>query len=143
MRLAALCAIALVVSAAVGASPVAADNASTRSAAMSHGWGFSEQGGEDLFRNICAGCHQPDAKGAVGAGAYPSLVADAQLVSADFMMSVLLGGLKAMPPVGDMMSDAQVADVVNYVRTHFGNSYSDAVSAADISTARRRVAPVP
>ena len=27
-----------------------------------------------------------------------------------------------MPPVGDMMSDAQVADVVNYVRTHFGNA---------------------
>jgi mono/diheme cytochrome c family protein len=143
MRLAALCAIALVVSAAVGASPVAADNASTRSAAMSHGWGFSEQSGEDLFRNICAGCHQPDAKGAVGAGAYPSLVADAQLVSADFMMSVLLGGLKAMPPVGDMMSDAQVADVVNYVRTHFGNSYEDAVSAEAVSAARRRVAPVP
>jgi mono/diheme cytochrome c family protein len=143
MRLAAPCAIALVVSAAVGAAPVAADDASTKSAAMSHGWGFSEQGGADLFRNICAGCHQPDAKGAVGAGAYPSLVADAQLASADFITSVLLGGLKGMPPVGDMMSDAQVADVVNYVRTHFDNSYSDAVSAADISTARRRVAPVP
>ncbi len=28
-----------------------------------------------------------------------------------------------MPPVGSMMSDEQVADVVNYVRTHFGNSY--------------------
>ena len=110
---------------------------------MSHGWEFSEQGGADLFRNVCAGCHQPDAKGAVGAGAYPSLVADEQLASADFMVSVLLGGLKAMPPVGDMMSDAQVADVVNYVRTHFGNSYSDAVSAADISAARRRAASVP
>jgi mono/diheme cytochrome c family protein len=39
------------------------------------------------------------------------------------------------------MSDAQVADVVNYVRTHFSNSYSDAVSAADVSAARRRTAP--
>ena len=28
-----------------------------------------------------------------------------------------------MPPLGQMMSDQQVADVVNYVRTHFGNSY--------------------
>ena len=92
--------------------------------AMSHGWEFSEQGGAELFRNVCAGCHQPDAKGAVGAGAYPSLVADDELASADFVVSVLLGGLKAMPPVGDMMSDAQVADVVNYVRTHFGNAYS-------------------
>ena len=31
-----------------------------------------------------------------------------------------------MPPIGGMMSDAQVADVVNYVRTHFGNAYPDA-----------------
>jgi mono/diheme cytochrome c family protein len=142
MRLAALRAIALIASAAIGA-PALADDASTRSASMSRGWGFSEQGGADLFRNVCAGCHQPDAKGAVGAGAYPSLVADEQLASADFITSVLLGGLKAMPPVGDMMSDAQVADVVNYVRTHFGNSYSDAVSAADVSAARRRAASVP
>jgi mono/diheme cytochrome c family protein len=138
MRLAALRVMALIAFDAAGASPVAAEDASPKSAAMSHGWQFSEQGGAELFRNICAGCHQPDAKGAVGAGAYPSLVADAQLASADFMVSVLLGGLKAMPPVGDMMSDAQVADVVNYVRTHFGNTYSGAVSAGDVAGARRR-----
>jgi mono/diheme cytochrome c family protein len=126
---------------AIGAAPVAADDASPKTAAMSHGWGFSEQGGADMFRNVCAGCHQPDAKGAVGAGAYPSLVADDELASADFVVSVLLGGLKAMPPVGDMMSDAQVAEIVNYVRTHFGNTYSDAVSAADVATARRRAPP--
>jgi mono/diheme cytochrome c family protein len=139
MRLAALRVMALIAFGAAGASPVAAEDASPKSAAMSHGWQFSEQGGAELFRNICAGCHQPDAKGAVGAGAYPSLVADQELSSADFVVSVLLNGLKAMPPVGDMMSDAQVADVVNYVRTHFGNSYSDAVSAADVSAARRRM----
>jgi mono/diheme cytochrome c family protein len=143
MKLAVLRFIALIASAAIGASPVAADDASTKSAAMSHGWGFSEQGGAELFRNVCAGCHQPDAKGAVGAGAYPSLVADEKLASADFIASVLLGGLKAMPPVGEMMSDAQVADVVNYVRTHFENFYSDAVSAEAVSAARRRAAAVP
>ena len=138
MRLVALRAIALVVSATVNA-PALADDAPANSAAMSHGWEFSEQGGADLFRNVCAACHQPDAKGAVGAGAYPSLAADKKLASTDFMLTVLLGGLKSMPPVGDMMSDAQVADVVNYVRTHFGNAYPDAISAADVSAARRRV----
>ena len=141
MRRVALGAVALVVSAAVGA-PALADDAPAKSAAMSHGWEFGEQGGADLFRNVCAACHQPDAKGAVGAGAYPSLVADKNLASSDFMLAVLLGGLKGMPPVGDMMSDAQVADVVNYVRTHFGNSYPDALSAADVTAARRR-APAP
>jgi mono/diheme cytochrome c family protein len=142
MKAALLRAIALIALSAAGASPVTADDVSPKRAAMSHGWGFSEQGGADLFRNVCAGCHQPDAKGAVGAGAYPSLVADDELASADFVLSVLLGGLKAMPPVGDMMSDAQVADVANYVRTHFGNAYPDAVSAADVAAARRQ-APSP
>jgi mono/diheme cytochrome c family protein len=137
MRLAMLRAAALVVSAAAGA-PALADDVPANSAAMSRGWEFSEQGGEELFRNVCAGCHQPDAKGAVGAGTYPSLVADEKLDSADFVMSVLLGGLKGMPSVGDMMSDAQVADVVNYVRTHFGNTYPGAVSAADVAAARRQ-----
>jgi mono/diheme cytochrome c family protein len=142
MKFVVLRAVALVVSAAFGA-PALADDVPANSAAMSHGWGFSEQGGADLFRNVCAACHQPDAKGAVGAGAYPSLVADKELGSADFMLSVLLGGLKGMPPVGDIMSDAQVADVVNYVRTHFGNSYSEAVSPTDVSAARRRAQSAP
>ncbi len=81
---------------------------------MSHGWTFGEQGGADLYSHVCAACHQPDAKGAVGAGTYPPLAGDKKLVSAGFMLDVLLGGLNGMPPLGDMMSDAQVADVVNY-----------------------------
>ena len=136
MRRVAAPAIVLVVLAAVAGPALAAD-VPANNAGMSQGWEFSEQGGADLFRNVCAGCHQPDAKGAVGAGAYPSLVADKKLVSSNFMLAVLLGGLKGMPPVGDMMSDPQVADVINYVRTHFGNSYMDPVSAADVAAARR------
>ncbi len=138
MRLVALRAIALVVSATVNA-PALADDAPANSAAMSHGWEFSEQSGADLFRNVCAACHQPDAKGAVGAGAYPSLAEDQKLASTDFMLTLLLSGPSNMPALGDMMSNAQIADVVNYVRTHFGNAYPDAISAADVSAARRRV----
>src|SRR5580692_5759530 len=133
MRRVLLCVAALVVSAF--GSPATADDAPAKTAAMSHGWKFSEQGGADLFRNVCEACHQADAEGAVGAGAYPSLVADKNLASNDFMLAVLFGGLKDMPPLGSMMSDAQVADIVNYVRTHFGNAYSDAVSAADVAAA--------
>jgi mono/diheme cytochrome c family protein len=140
MRWGLRCTAALVIAAAARL-PVAAEDAPAKSAVMSHGWEFGEQGGAELFRNVCAGCHQPDARGAVGAGAYPPLVADTKLVSGDFVVNVLLGGLKDMPPLGSMMSDAQVADVVNYVRTHFGNAYPDAVSAADVSAARRRVTP--
>ena len=136
----ALGAAGLVVSAAVGL-PALADDAPAKSPAISHGREFSEQGGADLFRNVCAACHQPDAKGAIGAGAYPSLAQDENLVSTDFMLAVLLNGQRDMPALGDMMSDGQVADVVNYVRTHFGNAYPGALSAADVAMARRRASP--
>ena len=129
--------------AAAGGAPVLADDAPVKSAPMSSGWEFTEQGGADLFGNICAACHQPDAKGAAGAAAYPPLAADKKLGSADFMLTVLFSGLRGMPPLGRMMSDEQVADVVNYVRTHFGNSYEAAISAAQVSAARRRTAPTP
>jgi mono/diheme cytochrome c family protein len=136
MRLVALRAFVLIALAAVSA-PALADDASRKSAAMSRGWEFSEQGGADLFRDVCAACHQADAKGAVGAGAYPPLAGDKKLVSTDFILIDLFRGLKGMPPVGDMMTDAQVADVINYVRTHFGNAYPGAISAADVAAARR------
>ena len=140
MRRVALAAAALVVWAAVSL-PALADDAPAKSTPMSHGWEFSEQGGADLFRNVCAACHQPDAKGAVGAGAYPPLADDKNLASAEFMLTVLFRGRKGMAPLGGMMSDAQVADVVTYVRTHFGNAYPGAVSAADVAAARQRAAP--
>jgi mono/diheme cytochrome c family protein len=127
---------ALVAAGAV-AAPAPADELSSKTAAMSRGWEFTERGGADLFNNVCAGCHQSDAKGAVGAGAYPPLAGNTKLASTDLLLGVVLGGLRGMPPVGDMMSDEQVADVANYVRTHFGNSYGP-VSAAQVATARRR-----
>jgi mono/diheme cytochrome c family protein len=36
-----------------------------------------------------------------------------------------------------MMNDGQIAAVVNYMRTHFGNDYQDVVTAADVQAARR------
>jgi mono/diheme cytochrome c family protein len=132
-----LWAIALAVSAAVR-PPGLADEAPAQNAGMSHGWEFSEQGGADLYSHVCAACHQADAKGAVGAGAYPPLADDPDLASAEFVLGVVLRGLNDMPPVGSMMSDAQVADVVTYVRTHFGNAYPGAVSPAEVAAARQR-----
>ena len=58
------------------------------------------------------------------------------LGTSGYVLSVVLGGYKAMPPVGKLMTDEQVAAVVNYVRTHFGNSYTDAVSASDVKDLR-------
>jgi mono/diheme cytochrome c family protein len=103
---------------------------------LSRGWRFDEKGGVALYTQVCAACHQLDGKGAVGAAAYPALAGDNNLASAAYVESVLLNGLRGMPPLGRLMSDDQVADVVNYLRSHFGNAYDDALSAADVHAVR-------
>jgi mono/diheme cytochrome c family protein len=97
---------------------------------------FTEQGGEQLFANVCQGCHMPDGKGAAGAGAYPSLAGNTKLEAGGYPVYVVVRGQRAMPPFGAMMSDDQVAAVVNYLRTHFGNEYRDAVTAEDVKVVR-------
>ncbi len=105
--------------------------------AFSAGYGFEEMTGEELFANVCQGCHMPDGTGAAGAGAYPSLAANRNLGASGYPVYLILNGRRAMPPFGAMMTDGQIAAVVNYVRTHFGNSYSDVVTAKDVGDARR------
>jgi len=105
-------------------------------ASMSEGWIFEERGGEAIYAHVCAACHQPDGRGAVGAGAYPALAGDKNVAQATYVLSVLLNGQRAMPAVGRMMSDAQAADVINYVRARFGDVRGDMVSAADVKAAR-------
>jgi mono/diheme cytochrome c family protein len=103
---------------------------------LSPGRQFAERGGAAIYANVCAACHQADGKGAAGAGAYPSLAGNPRLASADYALRVLLAGSNAMPPLGQMMSDEQAADVINYVRTHFGNDYRDAVTAEVVKSSR-------
>jgi mono/diheme cytochrome c family protein len=104
---------------------------------FSAGYRFVEMTGEELFANVCQGCHMPDAAGATGAGSYPSLAGNSNLEASGYPISLVVNGRRGMPPFGDMMSDGQVAAVVNYLRTHFGNSYQDAVTAKDVGDARR------
>jgi mono/diheme cytochrome c family protein len=97
---------------------------------------FTEQGGEAIYLSVCAGCHMPDGRGASGAGTYPSLADDARLAGAGYPIGMVLNGRKAMPPFGRMLTNAQVASVVSYVRTHFGNRFGEAVGDADVAAER-------
>jgi mono/diheme cytochrome c family protein len=103
---------------------------------LSEGNTFSEQTGEALYANVCAACHMDQGKGAVGAGKYPALAKNENLAAGGYAVTVVVHGYKGMPPVGQMMSDEQVAAVVNYVRTNFGNAYTDAVTVEDVASAR-------
>jgi mono/diheme cytochrome c family protein len=100
--------------------------------------------GEQIYDHICQGCHMAGGHGAVGAGAYPKLAADKNFVSWQFVALTVLNGRNGMPPFGypadqspqaraGHLSDAQIADVVNYVRSHFGNAYQATVTARQVS----------
>jgi len=124
--------IALVTSLALATAAVAQDDRT-----FSSGYRFVEMTGEELFANVCRGCHMPDAAGATGAGSYPSLAGNSNLEAAGYPILIVVNGRRGMPPFGDMMTDGQVAAVVNYLRTHFGNNYQDVVTARDVRDARR------
>ena len=121
------------VAAALLGLPARADEAT---AAFSHGASFGETTGEDLYTHVCQACHMAGATGAAGAGKYPALAHNQKLEAGGYPVYVVLHGLRGMPPFGPMMSDAQIAAVVNYVRSHFGNAYSDAVTADDVAKSR-------
>ncbi len=88
--------------------------------------------GEQIYKSVCQGCHMPDGKGAAGAGRYPSLANNGNLEYPEYAIFVITYGQKAMPAMGDILTDQQIADVVTYIRTHFGNTYTDEVTADQI-----------
>jgi len=102
---------------------------------------FVAQDGATLFRSVCQGCHMPDARGAQGAAAYPALAGNPRLASAAYTATTVTLGRSNMPPFFLLMTDQQVATVVNYVRTHFDNHYDDALTAEDIHRLRPQEKP--
>jgi mono/diheme cytochrome c family protein len=101
---------------------------------------FPQQSGEELFRNVCQGCHMPDARGAAGAGTYPALAANPRLAAAVYPLTIVLHGQRAMPPFAAQLDDQQVANVINYVRTHFGNRYKDQITPTAVAARRAALA---
>jgi mono/diheme cytochrome c family protein len=103
--------------------------------------------GAEIFHSVCQGCHMPDAKGAIGAGRYPALAGNPALASKEFMLITLLQGRRNMPAFGGdgdvglffkvpTLNDEQIAAVINYVRSNFGNDFKDIVTAADVKAER-------
>lgn len=78
----------------------------------------------------------PDGHGGAGAGTYPALAKNPKLAEPGYPVSIVVHGQKAMPPFGASLDDQQIADVVNYVRSHFGNAYKDKVTPSDVKTSR-------
>jgi mono/diheme cytochrome c family protein len=100
--------------------------------------------GRQIFEQICQGCHMQGGRGAVGAGHFPALANSRTLASRQYMALTILKGRRNMPAFGAKhaigfggppatLSEAQIAAVINYVRTHFGNRYTDSITATEVA----------
>ena len=102
-------------------------------------YNFAVQGGGAIFRTWCAQCHGSNAAGAVG---YPNLLDDNWLWggSLDEIYYTISHGIRneddpdarwsEMPAFGDILSDEEVSQVVQYVRNISGQEYEAELAAA-------------
>ena len=88
--------------------------------------------GEQVYTQVCQACHMADAKGGSGAATIPALAKNPRLADAGYPIGMVIQGRGAMPSLTDLLSPAQIAAVVTYVRTHFGNNYRKPVTEADV-----------
>jgi len=116
---------------------------------------FKTIDGRQVYTHICQGCHMPDGQGAVGAGHYPAFAGNPVLASAPYLASTVLNGRHDMPSFAERkaapgspsfnrmvsLTDAQVASVVNYIRSHFGNHYADKITTAEVTALRLQSQP--
>lgn len=101
--------------------------------------------GHRLYNTYCAACHQADGNGA--SGRFPPLSqTDWVIGEKDRLVKVILNGMEgpiqvngddynSLMPQHSFLMDEDIAAVLNYVRTHFGNS-ADSVSVQEVQQIR-------
>lgn len=89
--------------------------------------------GQQVYEAVCQACHMADAKGGTGAGTIPALAANPRLAGAAYPISAVVLGKGGMPSLAGTLDDTQIAGVVTYIRTSFGNSYTKPVTPAEVA----------
>ena len=107
-------------------------------AGLSHADGMD---GKSLFAKNCAACHQPSGRGIPGA--FPALAGNAfvQGTPGD-VATVLLKGRGGMPDFSGSLDDDEIAQVLTYVRSSWGNS-APPVSGQDVGGTRAALGVAP
>ena len=98
-----------------------------------------------LYTEQCAGCHQPNGQGVPGS--IPPIAGNPAVVSGqpfNILAAVLAGipargTMMAMPGFAGSLSDQDVADLANYVRTSWGNAAAPNATPAMVATWRSSV----
>lgn len=100
---------------------------------------------EKLYDDHCSACHQKTGEGI--AGKVPPLAGNPTVEAADpyNILSVVLGGVPArhgyfaMPSFASQLSNQQIADIANYVRTSWGNIAVPDTTAEMVASWRSQV----
>jgi len=122
---------------------VFADNPATRQALRT---GDASARGAMLYLDNCAACHRPDGKGYEGV--FPALAGNPVLAARETqsLVRIALRGMQtartastpaqfSMPAFAARLDDDEVADVLTFVRTSWGNQ-ADPVQARDVRRQR-------
>jgi cytochrome c oxidase cbb3-type subunit 2 len=102
--------------------------------------------GATIYANNCASCHQSDGQGVQGV--FPPMAGDPVVTAEDPTdhIRIVLYGLQGkaiegteyqgiMQPFGELLSDEEVAAVINHERTSWGND-APTVTAEDVARVR-------
>lgn len=105
--------------------------------------------GKQVFSTTCAACHQATGEGV--AGVYPPLAGSEWVTDDAKVVRILLHGVTGpievagetfnsmMPPWGATLKDADIAAVLTYVRSQWGNKGA-AITAAKVASIRAATA---
>lgn len=89
--------------------------------------------GETVYAKSCSKCHQPSGRGVPGA--FPPLAGNANLRKLEVVVTTVESGHsgritvkgqrydETMPPMGQGLSDRQIAAVATFVRNSWGNAF--------------------
>lgn len=107
----------------------------------------TEKQGEAEYLKYCLTCHQPDGNGV--RGQFPPLAGNEVVKGpADSLVKIVLFGLEGsitvngqqynqLMPAQDYLTDQQIADVLTYVRSSWGNN-AEAVAQNFIAEVRKK-----
>lgn len=135
-------------STASGATVAKASSAAAAPAAAKGGYAYDAAKGKSLFTANCSACHQTTGEGLPGA--FPPLKGNPAVDNADptvHMHTVLHGAhgvvingttyASPMPPFAGTLSDTDIANIINYERSSWGN-HSPHVTAAQVAKERAK-----
>lgn len=97
--------------------------------------------GKTLFAKNCAACHQANGQGIPGA--FPALAGNAFVQGAPLeVATVLLKGRGGMPDFSGSLDDGDIAQVLSYVRSSWGNAAAP-LAAPDVAAQRSALGVAP